>query len=154
MMRFLIYIASILLIIFNIHAEELIPVKSQYVINNGDDYALPEGTPIPAVKDGVVIKSGWQNPKDHDYGYGQRVQIRHGDEGSEGTTYTEYGHMKEGSIRVKKNTVIKQGDTIGEVGNTGSSTGNHLHFTERDENYNIHEPSEENREYLYEYYNE
>lgn len=84
----------------------------------GTDFAAPRGTPIHSTGDGVVLKAGWQG------GYGKTVTIRH----SYGIT-TLYAHLSE--IRVKEGQTISRGDRIGDMGNTGRSTGNHLHYEVR-----------------------
>jgi murein DD-endopeptidase MepM/ murein hydrolase activator NlpD len=81
----------------------------------GMDFASPTGTPIYATGDGKVIESGRER------GYGNMVKIDHG-YGYE----TLYGHMSK--IKVKKGQKIKRGEIIGHVGNTGISTGPHLHY--------------------------
>lgn len=86
--------------------------------HTGTDFAAPRGTPIVASGDGVVVKAGWQN------GYGQAVVVRHG-MGIE----TLYGHMSQ--IKVKVGQTVSRGDRIGDMGSTGRSTGNHLHYEVR-----------------------
>ena len=81
----------------------------------GLDFAGGYGTPLYATADGVVVKAGWGN------GYGRMVQIRH-DFGLE----TLYGHMSE--IRVSVGQRVSRGDRIGDMGNSGRSTGTHLHY--------------------------
>jgi len=83
--------------------------------HEGLDFAGAYGTPLYATADGVVIKAGWGN------GYGRMVQIRH-DFGIE----TLYGHMSE--IRVSVGQKVSRGDRIGDMGNSGRSTGTHLHY--------------------------
>ena len=83
--------------------------------HEGLDFAGAYGTPLYATADGVVVKAGWGN------GYGRMVQIRH-DFGIE----TLYGHMSE--IRVSVGQKVSRGDRIGDMGNSGRSTGTHLHY--------------------------
>lgn len=75
------------------------------------------GRPVVAADAGTVIKAGW------DGSHGYRVMIDHG-----GGLVTSYSHMQKGSISVKVGQRVQRGQTIGRVGSTGNSTGNHLHF--------------------------
>jgi murein DD-endopeptidase MepM/ murein hydrolase activator NlpD len=84
-------------------------------MHKGTDLAGKSGTPILATADGVVTYAGW------DSGYGQKVQIKH-DFGIE----TLYAHLSE--IRVEVGQRVSRGDRIGDMGNTGRSTGTHLHY--------------------------
>ena len=86
---------------------------------NGADVAAPAGTPIYAAADGKVLisRDGWNG------GYGNYVVIKHNN-----GTQTVYSHM---STRAISSGSVSQGDVIGYVGNTGKSTGNHLHFEVR-----------------------
>ncbi|MCL4140565.1 UNVERIFIED_CONTAM: hypothetical protein GTU68_032648 [Idotea baltica] len=77
--------------------------------------AGPRGTPIVATGDGVVTFAGRQS------GYGNLVKIRH----SQGFE-TYYAHLN--VIRVKNGQRVSRGDRIGDMGNTGRSTGVHLHY--------------------------
>ncbi|MBI2674004.1 MAG: M23 family metallopeptidase [Candidatus Zambryskibacteria bacterium] len=88
---------------------------------NGVDIAAPTGTPLLASADGQVIiaRSGGYNG-----GYGLYVVIKH----SNGTQ-TLYGHMSKVNVSVGQN--VAQGQVIGAVGNTGRSTGSHVHFEVR-----------------------
>ena len=86
--------------------------------NNGVDLAAPTGTPIVASASGTVLisrNSGWNG------GYGKYVVIKH-DNG----TQTLYGHMNETAISA--GAYVTQGQLIGYLGNTGRSTGPHVHF--------------------------
>lgn len=83
--------------------------------HEGLDFAGGYGTAIKATGDGVVVKAGWGN------GYGRMVQIRH-DFGLE----TLYGHLSQ--IRVSVGQKVSRGDVIGDMGNSGRSTGTHLHY--------------------------
>ena len=88
---------------------------------NGIDIGAPRGTSIYAAAPGVVIiarANGWNG------GYGSYVVIAH-DNG----TQTLYGHMSKVTAQVGDR--VTQGETIGYVGNTGKSTGMHLHFEVR-----------------------
>lgn len=84
--------------------------------HKGMDIAAPSGTPIYAAASGTVTFSG----KDGS-GYGNYIIIKHAD-GIE----TLYAHCK--ALYVKKGDTVKAGESIAAVGNTGRSTGNHLHF--------------------------
>ena len=86
--------------------------------NNGVDLAAPTGTPILAAADGRVIvsRSGGYNG-----GYGSYLVISHPN-----GTQTLYAHLSQNSVFVGQS--VAQGQIIGAVGNTGKSTGSHLHF--------------------------
>ena len=87
-------------------------------MHEGIDMAGPIGTPIYATGDGVVIHAGRAS------GYGNLIKIQH-----ELGTETRYGHLNR--IRVKVGDKVSQGDLIGDMGNTGRSTGPHLHYEVR-----------------------
>jgi murein DD-endopeptidase MepM/ murein hydrolase activator NlpD len=89
--------------------------------HEGIDVAAPIGTPIFATDSGVVVKAGWENPNDPKKGYGQRIRIKH-DDGSESV----YAHLSQ--INVKLGSTIEKGTEIAKSGNTGRSTGPHLHY--------------------------
>lgn len=82
----------------------------------GIDYAAPTGTPIPSPIDGKVIKS-WVSP----YGGGNETQVW------DGSKYTHI-FMHQSKRKVKIGDRVRQGQIIGLVGNTGNSTGPHLHW--------------------------
>ena len=81
--------------------------------HRGTDFAAPNGTPIMATANGTVIKSAYAR------GNGKYVKIRHN-----ATYETQYLHMSRREVKVGE--FVKQGDVIGRVGNTGSSSGNHV----------------------------
>lgn len=83
--------------------------------HHGLDIAVPVGTPIKATMDGRVVHAGWNNQ-----GYGNLVIIENGD------TRTYYAHLS--SIPVSLGETVRVGATIGLSGNTGNSTGPHLHY--------------------------
>ena len=84
-------------------------------MHNGTDMAGDYGSPIYATADGVVTYAGWMS------GYGRLVKIEHAF-GVE----TRYAHQSK--IRVKKGQRVSRGDHIGDMGNSGRSTGTHLHY--------------------------
>lgn len=91
--------------------------------HTGADFACGAGTPVLAVKSGVVYKSQ-AKMKDGKYvSYGEYIIIDHQD-----GTMTLYAHMLAGSRTVSPGQTVSQGQQIGQVGSTGNSTGNHLHF--------------------------
>ena len=83
--------------------------------HEGQDLAGSYGAPILATADGVVTYAGWES------GYGRLVKIKH-DFGIE----TRYGHLSQ--IRVNVGDRVSRGDRIGDMGNSGRSTGTHLHY--------------------------
>lgn len=89
--------------------------------HSGLDYAAPEGTPVVAPAGGRVIRA-WNDTAN---GGGNSVLIRHADGSTSG-----YAHLA--SFNVRPGDEIEAGKPIGAVGNTGRSTGPHLHFTYRD----------------------
>ncbi|MGL4279841.1 MAG: DUF5930 domain-containing protein [Albidovulum sp.] len=86
--------------------------------HEGIDMAGAMGSPIYATADGTVVHAGWEN------GYGNLVRIKH-DFGIE----TRYGHLSKISVKVGEK--VSRGDRIGDMGNTGRSTGTHLHYEVR-----------------------
>lgn len=84
--------------------------------HSGIDIGAPTGTPILAADSGMVVFRGWAG------NYGYLVKIDHG----EGRMVTWYGHLSAFNVEVGDR--IDKGDVIGYVGNTGYSTGPHLHY--------------------------
>jgi murein DD-endopeptidase MepM/ murein hydrolase activator NlpD len=91
------------------------PILQEYRAHLGVDYRAPEGAPVIAVADGVVVQAGMSG------GSGRLVHLRHGN-GYE----TEYLHLS--SIAVRVGSRVRQGDVIGRVGATGLATGPHLDY--------------------------
>lgn len=92
------------------------PVYGTYKFHSGVDLAAPEGTPIKASRGGTVTVAKWSDSG------GYYVTINHGDGFS-----SSYLHMTH--YIVTKGQKVAQGEVIGYVGSTGTSTGNHLHFS-------------------------
>jgi murein DD-endopeptidase MepM/ murein hydrolase activator NlpD len=88
--------------------------------HGGIDIANEEGTPVTAAGSGIVLDRGFS--KD----YGNYIIIGHDKKGWAGKI-TIYGHLKETALLEKGSTVL-QGQLVGKMGNTGKSTGPHLHF--------------------------
>jgi murein DD-endopeptidase MepM/ murein hydrolase activator NlpD len=92
------------------------PVYKERRAHMGLDFTAPQGTPIYATGDGKVIDAGFNTG-----GFGNRVIINHGY-----GYQTVYGHMFRVKARVGE--IVKRGEVIGYVGNTGKSTGPHCHY--------------------------
>ena len=97
--------------------SRLHPVHRVYRPHLGVDYAAPSGTPVHAVADGVVSFKGWGG------GGGNTIRIKHA-----GNLETGYLHLRGFAKGINKGTRVKQGDLIGYVGSTGTSTGPHLDY--------------------------
>lgn len=91
--------------------------------HSGADFACAAGTPVLAVKAGKVYKSTAKMVNGKYVSYGEYIIIDHQD-----GTMTLYAHMLAGSRTVSQGQSVSQGQQIGQVGSTGNSTGNHLHF--------------------------
>lgn len=93
------------------------PVHGDVRPHTGVDYAAPLGTPVRAVGDGQVIKAGWGG------GGGNTIKIRHN------ATYTTgYLHLQKFAPGIREGVRVRQGQVIGYVGSTGTSTGPHLDY--------------------------
>ena len=106
-----------------------IPVKSNFRFTSGfgqrwgrlhagTDFAGPVGTPIYATADGIVTHASWSS------GYGRLIKIQH-----EFGIETRYAHLN--AMRVSVGQRVSRGDRIGDMGNSGRSTGPHLHYEVR-----------------------
>lgn len=89
--------------------------------HNGTDFAVPMGTPVFAMADGIVAQAGSSS-----IGYGNVVTLHHLINGKKYST--TYGHMVTGSITVSVGDTVKGGQRIASVGSEGNSTGAHLHW--------------------------
>ncbi len=91
------------------------PIYGTTKFHDGMDFSAAIGTPVYATGDGEVVVSGWKSA------YGNLIEINHG------FNYkTRYAHLSK--LLVKPGQKVKRGDMIGHVGNTGKSTGPHLHY--------------------------
>ena len=91
------------------------PINKKRAMHNGIDFVGSYRSPIVASAPGKVTRAGRNGA------YGKYIEIDHGN----GIT-TRYGHLSK--IKVSKNTIVKRGTVIGLQGNTGRSTGAHLHY--------------------------
>lgn len=86
-------------------------------LHQGVDIAAPAGAPVRAAADGVVKRTG-VSPT-----YGRFVEVMH-----KGGLNTMYAHLKAPARNVKRGAYLRRGDVVAFVGNSGRSTGSHLHF--------------------------
>lgn len=93
------------------------PVLGRMRDHDGVDYAARNGTPIRSTGDGVVVFRGRKG------GYGNFIVVRHGNRYS-----TAYAHLRGFARGLRVGSRVDQGQVIGYVGNTGQSTGPHLHY--------------------------
>lgn len=93
-------------------------INDAYNFHNGLDFRAAIGTQVFAAGDGEILATGNVSP----YAYGQWVAIKH-----DNNLITLYAHLS--VIRAKKGTRVAQGDVIAYSGNTGFSTGPHVHFS-------------------------
>ncbi len=99
------------------------PILHFFRPHYGVDYAAPYGTPIKAAGDGHIAFLGNKN------GYGHTIYIKHADHYE-----TVYAHMEHFAHNIRAGSFVHQGEVIGYVGNSGLSTGAHLHFEIRYDN--------------------
>lgn len=94
------------------------PVSKRYKAHTGIDYGAPIGTPILATANGRVAFAGWKG------GYGKLLIVKHAN-----GYQTYYGHCSR--LLKKRGQLVEQGEVIARVGNTGVSTGPHVHYEVR-----------------------
>lgn len=100
------------------------PVTGQIgKMHHGIDIATPVGTPVVAALDGIIAKAGWENDEDHKQGFGFRVWQRCEQ------TFICYAHLSQIEVGVGYNMIA--GERLGLTGNTGASSGPHLHLEVR-----------------------
>ncbi|MFI2379371.1 M23 family metallopeptidase [Streptomyces sp. NPDC018964] len=88
--------------------------------HSGQDYAVPTGTTVMAAHGGTVVKAGPNGAGDGP-AYGNAIVVKHGN-----GTYSQYAHLSQ--VNVKIGQIVKTGQKIALSGNTGNSSGPHLHF--------------------------
>ncbi|RBM19667.1 M23 family metallopeptidase [Streptomyces sp. PT12] len=88
--------------------------------HSGQDFAVPTGTDVHAIHDGTVVKAGGNGAGDGP-AYGNAVVIKHAD-----GTYSQYAHLSKIEVAVGER--VDTGEDIADSGNTGNSSGPHLHF--------------------------
>lgn len=88
--------------------------------HSGQDFAVPSGTQVVATHGGTVVKAGGNGAGDGP-AYGNAVVIKHGN-----GTYSQYAHLSKVTVRIGQ--IVKTGQEIAKSGNTGNSSGPHLHF--------------------------
>ncbi|MET7715115.1 M23 family metallopeptidase [Streptomyces sp. NPDC005407] len=88
--------------------------------HSGQDFAVPVGTPVKAAYNGVVVKAGPNGGGDGP-AYGNAIVIKHTN-----GKYSQYAHLSKVNVTVGKS--VKAGQAIARSGNTGNSSGPHLHF--------------------------
>ncbi|WP_448321454.1 M23 family metallopeptidase [Streptomyces sp. CO7] len=88
--------------------------------HSGQDFAVPTGTKVFAVHEGTVVKAGSWGAGDGP-AYGNAVVIKHGN-----GTYSQYAHLSK--VQVSVGEKVNTGEQIALSGNTGNSSGPHLHF--------------------------
>lgn len=94
------------------------PINGSNRMHEGQDLAGDYGSPVYATADGTVSYAGWES------GYGRLIKIQHAF-GIE----TRYGHLSQ--IEVNVGEKVSRGEKIGDMGNSGRSTGTHLHYEVR-----------------------
>jgi len=97
---------------FRIH-----PILGYNQMHQGTDFAAAIGTPVMASGAGTVEYSGWKG------GYGKFISVRHS-----AVYQTNYAHLQDYAKGIRRGAKVQQGQVIGYLGSTGSSTGPHLHY--------------------------
>jgi LysM repeat protein len=113
------------------------PLKTSYIfmrglipgVHDGVDLAGSVGDPVYAAGAGTVAYAGWS-----DYGYGNVVVIAHG------SVFSIYGHLSRYNVRCGQ--TVDAGQQIGAMGNTGNSSGPHLHFELRSADWGLLNPQD------------
>lgn len=96
--------------------------------HKGIDFATPIGTPVVAPVTGLVEAAWWESADEPKKGFGLRIRIRYSVDGKPWLFYL--GHLSK--ILVKKGDIVREGDLIAYSGDTGHSSGPHLHIETRD----------------------
>lgn len=108
----------------SLYGMRMHPRYGTWRMHEGVDLSGPKGTPIYATGNGVVTRAGWQR------GYGNLIEINHG------FGYkTRYGHLS--AMHVSEGDSVTRGQVIADLGNTGVSSGPHLHYEVRFRNQTV-----------------
>ncbi len=102
------------------------PILGYSRMHKGIDFAVPVGTPVMAAGGGTVQSEGWAG------GYGNFLVVNHGN-----TYSTGYGHLSRFAPGLHRGSHVHQGEVIAYSGNTGMSTGPHLHYEIRINNVQV-----------------
>lgn len=102
------------------YGRRIDPIYKTLRFHEGMDFAAPIGTEIYATGNGTIVSVGWKQ------GYGNCIVIDHGYGYS-----TVYAHISKFQKSIRKGSKVVRGDVIAYVGNTGKSTGPHLHYEVR-----------------------
>lgn len=94
------------------------PFTGKHAMHEGIDFVVPEGTSVKTVASGIVVFSEYHEQ------YGNMIEIDHGHD-----IVTRYAHASK--LLVKAGQVVRSGQEVAKSGNTGRSTGNHMHFEVR-----------------------
>lgn len=102
----------------SLYGMRMHPKYGSWRMHEGVDLSAPKGTPVYATGNAVVMRAGWRP------GYGYLIELNHG------FGYkTRYGHLSK--MYVKAGDSVTRGQVIADVGNTGVSSGSHLHYEVR-----------------------
>jgi murein DD-endopeptidase MepM/ murein hydrolase activator NlpD len=99
----------------SLFGRRLHPITGELRAHEGLDLAAREGQLVTTAGRGTVVRAGWRG------GYGLQVEVVH-----PGGVHSRYGHLSR--ILVEEGMALEPGDVVGLAGNTGLSTGAHLHF--------------------------
>lgn len=105
------------------------PITGEERYHAGVDLAYPEGSDCPTFMDGTVVETGYDEG-----GYGNYIVVQDAN-----GNQTVYGHLS--SIGVIQGQTVSRGDVIGATGNTGASTGPHLHLEYKDSSGKAQDPT-------------
>ena len=94
------------------------PVLRKYMPHNGVDFVAPLGTPISSVSAGRVLVAGYRR------GSGYMVKVRHG-----AGVVSSYLHLQRIEKGIRRGVFVEKGDVIGRLGQSGTTTGPHLHYS-------------------------
>lgn len=112
-------------------------ISGETGMHNGIDFACPVGTPVKSFADGVIWIKGYQAPDNPKTGLGLRIWQKFTYSGD--TWDGWYGHLDSIEHGIDTGVKVKEGQIVGYSGNTGRSTGPHLHVQFRDKKMKFHD---------------